>query len=514
MTLYRFGRCELDTERVQLLVAGIERHVEPQVFDLLHYLVKKGGKVSTHEELIESVWKGRVVTDSAISVRINSARRVVGDTGARQEVIRTVPRRGFQLALDVTKVEAGISTRINPDGEGKTASAERKPIVGIFPFDPQSNELPAYLLRGIVEDIATELSRFHSIEVLAPYSTFRHDFGKIDQGEIAKSLGITHIVSGNIKGGASVQGINVWLIDANSGVRIWSERYRVYGDDLFAAQDDAVFQIVSSLVHGLTEHQSTVVREKPTKNLSAYECLLRGLQIYKWGVNSLEEAKQALFWFDRAVELDEDYARARAWRECCLSSFWSSPPKEKELETSAQNLRVALSIDEHDHEVHRLKGAIHMCSGEHEMGEYHLAKSVELNPNDAHILLKIGMYRSFLANSTDDLTYIDTAFLRNPLHPAWYWQDRAIALFSNGGYEEAIQNLQRSHSDTEIARLYLAASNALLGQLDEARSHIKVLHGMNPDANIDWLAVAYPTRCYENSEHKQRFVEGLLWAGL
>ena len=514
MTLYRFGRCELDTERARLLVAGIERHVEPQVFDLLHYLAIKGDKISTHEELLESVWKGRVVTDSAISVSINSARRVVGDTGARQEIIRTVPRRGFQLAVDVTRVDAGAGTHINPDDEDKTASAEKKPVVGIFPFDSRSEELPAYLLRGVAEDIATELSRFHGIEVLAPYSTFRHDFGNTDQGEIANSLGITHIVSGNIKGDTSVQRINVWLIDVNSGVRIWSEKYRVHGDDLFAAQDDAVIQIVSSLVHGLTDHQSAVVRKKPTSNLSAYECLLRGLHIYKWGVNSMEEAKQALFWFDRAVELDEGYARAHAWRECCLACFWSSPPKERELETSAQNMRIALSIDEHDHEVHRLKGAMHMCAGEHELGEYHLAKSVEMNPNDAHILLKIGMYRSFLESNTDDLTYIDTAFLRNPLHPAWYWQDRAIVLFSHGEYEEAIQNLQRSHSDTEIAQLYLAASNALLGQLDEARKHVEVLHGMNPDANIDWLAVAYPTRCYENSERKQRFFEGLRWAGL
>jgi hypothetical protein len=79
-----------------------------------------------------------------------------------------------------------------------------------------------------------------------------------------------------------------------------------------------------------------------------------------------------------------------------------------------------------------------MLAGEHELGDCHLARSVELNPNDAHILLKIGMYRSFLADNTDDLTYVDTAFLRNLLHPSWYWQDRGITSFSHEKNEELL----------------------------------------------------------------------------
>ena len=77
-------------------MAGIERHVEPQVFDLLHHLVKNGDKVSTYDELINTVWKGRVVSDSAFNVRINAARKVLGDSGARQDIIKTVPRKGFR----------------------------------------------------------------------------------------------------------------------------------------------------------------------------------------------------------------------------------------------------------------------------------------------------------------------------------------------------------------------------------------------------------------------------------
>ena len=514
MAIFRFGRCELDSARHRLLVAGIERHVEPQVFDLLQFMIEKGDTIVTHDELIERVWKGRIVSDSAISVRINAARKVVGDTGSRQAVIKTIPRRGFKLAVEVTRLDDEPALAAQSNAYPKTAGAFKKPVVGIFPFEALSDAMPPYLIRGIAEDLATELSRFHSIEVIAPYSTFRHNFNEVTQLEIARSLGITHLVTGSLKGDSSVQRINVSLLDADNENIYWSERYDVQGEDVFEAEDDAVNQIVSALIQGLTAHQSAVARRKPTSNLSAYECVLRALQIYKWGVNSMDEAKQSLFWFDRAIELDPEYARAMAWRECCNSSFWSSPPTTQEIDTAAENMRHALALDENDHEVNRLKGALHMCSGEHEPGEYHLAKSVELNPNDAHILLKIGMYHSFLAQHDDDLTYIETAFTRNPLHPSWYWQDRGIALFAHGEYEEVINSIHRCDSDNEIACLYLAAAHAQLGMTGKAKSIIGKLHRMNPDANINWLEVAYPTRCYEESECKERFFDGLRIAGL
>jgi TolB-like protein len=429
-------------------------------------------------------------------------------------LIETVPRRGFRLAVPVTRVADSMDAEPPAADRDPAVDRECKPAVGIFPFAALGEDLPSYLVRGIAEDIATELSRFHSIEVLSPYSTFRHDFESTDRLELARSLGITHLVTGSLKGDDSVRRLNVTLIDSNHGSSLWSERYDIHGDDLFAAQDDAVLAIVSALAHGLTEHQSEVARRKPTRNLSAYECLLRGLQIYKWGVNSIDEAKQAMFWFDRAIELDQDYARARAWRECCNACFWSSPPTDAQLEASARRMSFAMSLDEGDHEAHRLKGSLHMCSGEHELGEYHLAKSVELNPNDAHILIKVGMYRSFLAQNTDDLTYIDTAFSRNPLHPAWYWYDRGIALFAHGDYEESIKNFRRSAIDNEVTCLYLAAANALLGRTERAKSQVARLREYNSAANIDWLKVAYPTRCYEDSECRRVFFDGLRRAGL
>lgn len=98
---YCFGRCELSDDTHELRYDGAPLAVEPQVFDLLQYLVSHAGLLVSRDELVEAVWGGRHISDAAISSRISAARAAVGDDGGRQEVIKTVPRRGFRFVADV-----------------------------------------------------------------------------------------------------------------------------------------------------------------------------------------------------------------------------------------------------------------------------------------------------------------------------------------------------------------------------------------------------------------------------
>lgn len=102
---YRFRTCQLDTSLREFRADGMPVHLEPQVFDLVRYLIEHRDRVVDREELIESVWDGRIVSDATVSARINAARGAVGDSGATQEVIRTFPRRGFRFVADVEEVE-------------------------------------------------------------------------------------------------------------------------------------------------------------------------------------------------------------------------------------------------------------------------------------------------------------------------------------------------------------------------------------------------------------------------
>lgn len=98
---YQFADCVLDTGRHAFHRNAVLIPLEPQVFDLLHLLARLAGTLVTRDEMMDEIWEGRIVSESTVSARINAARRAVGDTGKLQDIIKTVPRRGFQMVADV-----------------------------------------------------------------------------------------------------------------------------------------------------------------------------------------------------------------------------------------------------------------------------------------------------------------------------------------------------------------------------------------------------------------------------
>jgi len=120
---YRFGPFVLAPETRELLAAGTARPIEPQVFDLLHHLIRERGRVVATDELIDVVWNGRIVSDSAISARISAARSAIGDDGKRQQWIRTVARRGFRFVGSVEEMAAPARDRVMPADEPSSAGS-------------------------------------------------------------------------------------------------------------------------------------------------------------------------------------------------------------------------------------------------------------------------------------------------------------------------------------------------------------------------------------------------------
>jgi pimeloyl-ACP methyl ester carboxylesterase/DNA-binding winged helix-turn-helix (wHTH) protein len=118
--LYRFDDCEVDVARFEVRCHGEVVHLEPQVFDLLVYLLERRDRVVTKTELLDSVWGDRFVGESALTTRVKAARRAVGDDGATQRVIRTVHRRGYQFVADVD-----VDTDGAQDEVAATASPSR-----------------------------------------------------------------------------------------------------------------------------------------------------------------------------------------------------------------------------------------------------------------------------------------------------------------------------------------------------------------------------------------------------
>jgi pimeloyl-ACP methyl ester carboxylesterase/DNA-binding winged helix-turn-helix (wHTH) protein len=125
--IFVFGECEIDCQRRELRREGVFTHIEPQVFDVLVFLVRHRHRLVTKDELMQEVWNGRVVSEDTLTSRIGAARRAIGDDGGRQQLIRTMPRRGFRFVAEVREHaahsgESAAAITVTPTAESKAAT--------------------------------------------------------------------------------------------------------------------------------------------------------------------------------------------------------------------------------------------------------------------------------------------------------------------------------------------------------------------------------------------------------
>jgi DNA-binding winged helix-turn-helix (wHTH) protein len=168
---YLFEEYAFDTDRRELHRGADVVSVAPQVFDMLDYLIRNRERVVSKDDLINAIWNGRIVSDAALTTRLNVARGAIGDTGEEQRLIKTLPRKGFRFVGPVREVQglgctAVTDNRVEPPKPALTLPG--KPSIAILPFtnlssDPEQD----YFADGMVDDITTALSRFKSLFVIA-----------------------------------------------------------------------------------------------------------------------------------------------------------------------------------------------------------------------------------------------------------------------------------------------------------------------------------------------------------
>jgi DNA-binding winged helix-turn-helix (wHTH) protein len=188
---FLFGDHVLDTARRELSRGGEEIAPEPQVFDLLVYLLQNRERVVSKDDLLGSVWGGRIVSDATLGSRITSARRAIGYSGAEQTLIRTFARKGVRFVGEVR--EEGKPAALAPDmaaepGRPELATADN-PSIAVLPFanlsgDPEQK----YFVDGMVEEIITALSRIRWLFVIARNSTFTYKGQAIDLRRVGREL--------------------------------------------------------------------------------------------------------------------------------------------------------------------------------------------------------------------------------------------------------------------------------------------------------------------------------------
>jgi len=274
---FSFGEQVLDVDRRELRRRGELIELEPQVFDLLVYLVRNRERVVSKDDLLQSVWGGRIVSESTLISRINAVRKAVGDDGRSQRVIRTVSRKGFRFVGDVRE-ESPPST----DPRRLTLALPDKPSIAVLPFVNMSGDpKQEFFADGIAEDVITALSRYPSLFVIARNSSFTYKARAVDVKQIGGELGVRYVLEGSLRKAGNRIRVTSQLVEAETGKHVWAERYDRDLGDIFAVQDEITEAVTIAVAPAIAEAELRRAMRKPPGTLDAWVAYQRGL--WHWG---------------------------------------------------------------------------------------------------------------------------------------------------------------------------------------------------------------------------------------
>jgi len=305
---FRFAGFEIDIPRRELRGAGELVSIEPQVFDLLVHLVRNHDRIVTKDELIEAVWKGRAISEAALSSRISAARRAVGDSGAEQKLIRTLNKRGFRF---VGAVQAAGKTTVPVAQRASCGKAEAsvftwsdRASIAVLPFQNISGDPEQECLAdGMTEDITTGLSRQQWFSVVDRNSSFARKGEAVDIRKLACELGARYVLEGSVRKAGGRIRITAQLIDATKRIHVWADRHDSAVSDIFVRQDEITNRIVDSVRSQLVMAEAMRLRGRPSVDVDAYHLVTQALP-HMWRMSVSEQLLEV-----RAVERGERAGR-------------------------------------------------------------------------------------------------------------------------------------------------------------------------------------------------------------
>jgi TolB-like protein len=268
--VFKFDDHVLDIERRELRRGTKPVALEPQVFDLLVYLVHNRSRVVSKDDLINGVWGGRAVSDSALTTRLNAARRAVNDSGAAQRVIRTVARKGVRFVAEIAEDIARVPAATMPE---PAAAFSDEPSIVVLPFanlsgDPEQENF----IDGVVEEIITALSRIRWLVVVARNSSFAYKGRAFDVKRVRRELRVRYVLEGSVRKVGDRVRITVQLINATNGAHLWADRFDGSLADVFELQDSVAKSVTGAIEPALQAAEAARAAGRPVSDLGAYDC--------------------------------------------------------------------------------------------------------------------------------------------------------------------------------------------------------------------------------------------------
>src|SRR4051794_30057586 len=542
---YQFTEFEIDLSQQELRRLGEAVHIEPQVFDLIVHLVRNRDRIVSKDELIETIWNGRIISEAALSSRINGARRALGDNGNDQALIRTLHKRGFRFVGDVQAIDAPITdaaaARLVPDAPGSApgrvsvsaevsrldddvsesvkAEAVTRSSIAVIPFgnmsdDPEND----YFSYGLTEDIIRLLARNRWLSVISRHSTIAFQGRVVDAREIGELLGVRYVMVGSVRKNRDAVRITAELVRAADGKQLWADKYDLQLEYIFDIQEEMARQIAATIEPELSRVEQQLAARKAPESLDAWDCYQRGLwHLWRFTTPGFDSAEA---YFQRAITTDPNFARAHgALSYVNLQRAFQDLPEDRpaRLETALRQARGAVAMDDLDCFCHCALGRALCLSKQNDEALAALDQSLELNPSFAQAHFAQGFNLLWYGREIEAETLLDRATMLSPRdsHLWSFHHVRSWTHFSLGEYDVAAEFARRATRQANVTYQGFAALAASLGLVgDRAQAEAAAIELLRRKPNYRTDTARDEFFFCNNPRFINRYVEGLRVAGI
>lgn len=482
-----------------------EIHLENRLMQTLVFLAAHPGEVISRERFFESVWRGRVVNEEALSRAISLLRGALGDQAHAPSYIQTIPGVGYRLIARVVQ------------GEGPGLTKLPKPVlqensIAVLPFANLSED-PAneYFSDGISEEILNVLTQVDRFKVVGRTSSFAFKDKNKDIRKIGRTLNVTHLLEGSVRKADARVRITAQLIKADDGYHVWSETFERQLDDIFAVQDEIAGAVTKALrVKLLGEHEEIEPRGN-TRNPKAYQAFLLGMHYRNQGALK-DTVRRAQAAFEQAIELDPGYARAHAalawtWIDKVWNGYTTHAEGVSAIDAAATR---AIELAPNLADGYLALALLHQIDYTHQRSAADaIETALNLNPGNVRVLIEFARMNSHYGRGEISVAAAREAVERDPVS-VFANHILGHVLYFGRRYEEAIQALRHTlELDPHYPKPHYFISMSLywLGEYEAALEEIR-------EEPLEWMRETASTailnrlgRTKEAEPHFARLVE-------
>jgi DNA-binding winged helix-turn-helix (wHTH) protein/tetratricopeptide (TPR) repeat protein len=444
--LFAFADCELDLRRQELRRLGAVVHVEPQVFDLLAFLLDNRDRIVSKDEILDAVWDGRIVSEAALSSRINAARKAIGDNGNDQALIRTVHKRGFRFVADVEQrpdaaaepaptpmrgsgPSAPVDTwRARPEGSRRRHALGRRTPVR----ERRGRPGPRVLRLWPTEDVIRLLGGHRWLRVLTRHATIAYRGREVDVREVGAQLGVRYLVQGSVRKRGDRVRITAELVGTGDARQLWSEATRstcghLRRPKLHGPADRG------GRGAGARQRRAGDRLAKPPQNLDAWDLFQRGFW-HLWGFTTPGFDKAEAM-FCRAIEIEPGLARAHAGLGYVRlqKAFYAEARERPALLREAMDAaKTAVGLDGRDSFCRCVLGRAHGLHQRYEEAIAELEQTIAMNPSFAQGYFALAFTLNWCGRHDEAIALVERACELSPRDPhLWSFHNaRAVAHFA------------------------------------------------------------------------------------